>query len=121
MARPESWTVLLPPAPQVRAARAGSSIHVGVPAVVELIGVSASVERTPVLRDLSLQMAAGEAVGLLGANGSGKSTLLRVLSTLLPPVGGRGWVLGAELVAAYASGCVRASPSSGMPPRSIRD
>lgn len=65
--------------------------------MVELTGVSVSVERTPVLRGLSLSVAAGEVVGVMGANGSGKSTLLRVLATLLPPAAGSGHVLGARL------------------------
>ena len=56
-----------------------------------------TVERTPVLRDLTMSVAAGEAVGLVGANGSGKSTLLRLLTTLLTPVAGTGQVLGAQL------------------------
>lgn len=54
-------------------------------------------ERTPVLRDLTMRVASGEAVGLVGANGSGKSTLLRLLATLLPPAAGTGLVLGARL------------------------
>ncbi len=55
------------------------------------------VERTPVLRGLDFDVAAGEAVGLAGANGSGKSTLLSVLATLRMPRDGDGWVLGARL------------------------
>lgn len=56
-----------------------------------------SVERTPVLREVTLTVGAEEAVGLVGANGSGKSTLLRLLATLLLPAAGEGYVLGARL------------------------
>lgn len=66
-------------------------------AVIELHGISVSVERTPVLRDLTLTVGAGEAVGVIGANGSGKSTLLRLLATLLSPAAGAGRVLGSAL------------------------
>lgn len=53
-----------------------------------------------VLRGVSLTVAAGETVGLLGANGSGKSTLLRILATLLRAHGGRALVGGRDTMTA---------------------
>ena len=42
-------------------------------------------EQRPVLRDVSLQIAAGEAVGLVGESGSGKSMTARAVARILPP------------------------------------
>jgi putative ABC transport system ATP-binding protein len=41
--------------------------------------------RVHILKDISLQIGAGEAVGLIGASGSGKSTLLMVMAGLERP------------------------------------
>ena len=51
-----------------------------------------------VLRGVTLDVAGGEAVGLLGANGSGKSTILRVLGTLLKPTAGSAAIAGLDVV-----------------------
>jgi ABC-type histidine transport system ATPase subunit len=50
------------------------------------------------LRDINLEVAQGETVGLLGHNGSGKSTLLKCVTGILRPTNGR--ILKAGRVAA---------------------
>jgi iron complex transport system ATP-binding protein len=50
-----------------------------------------------VLRELSLTLAEGELVGLLGPNGSGKTTLLNVLSGLLAPKRGQVLLWGEDV------------------------
>ena len=44
-----------------------------------------SAERRTVLQNISLQVAPGESVGLVGCNGCGKSTILKLVSRILYP------------------------------------
>jgi heme exporter protein A len=53
-------------------------------------------ERT-VLRDVTLELSAGQTLAVLGPNGAGKTTLVRVLATLLRPTAGEVSVLGCSL------------------------
>lgn len=50
--------------------------------------------KTIIIRDVSLEVAAGEVVALLGRNGVGKSTLLRYATGLLPAVMGEVEIAG---------------------------
>ena len=51
--------------------------------MLTLSSVTAGYGSVPAVRDLSIAVGEGEAVGLLGANGAGKSTTLRAISGLV--------------------------------------
>ncbi|HBQ23129.1 MAG TPA: LPS export ABC transporter ATP-binding protein, partial [Alphaproteobacteria bacterium] len=48
-------------------------------------GLGKSYHGRPVVRDVSINLKRGEAVGLLGPNGAGKTTLMRMASGFLRP------------------------------------
>ena len=53
--------------------------------------VNLAIRGNPILRDVSLQVTAGEIVALIGPNGAGKSTLARVALGLIRADSGRIW------------------------------
>jgi NitT/TauT family transport system ATP-binding protein len=60
--------------------------------------VSLAYEREPVLCDISLEIAAGEIVAVLGSSGCGKSTLLKLAAGLLAPSRGAVQLDGAPVL-----------------------
>ena len=64
--------------------------------------------RTPAVRDLSLELRAGDRLAVVGPNGSGKSTLLRLAVGLLAPTGGEVRLLGVDPRRMTAGGRARA-------------
>jgi len=52
---------------------------------------------TTALRDLDLEIEAGEAFGFIGPNGAGKSTTIKILATLVRASGGRAEICGIDV------------------------
>ena len=71
-------------------------------------GLSARYGPVHALRDVSLDVRAGELVALIGANGAGKSTLLRTIAGLLAPTAGRVAVDGRDVTGRAPEALLRA-------------
>ena len=103
-------------ATQERIAAAGASVP-----VLQVRNLDFSYGPVQVLFDVSLEVARGEALALLGTNGAGKSTLLRAVSGLGFPdrgvvrLNGR-TVTYAEAEARYAAGIVQLRGGGGVFP-----
>jgi branched-chain amino acid transport system ATP-binding protein len=65
--------------------------------MLRLDNVDAGYSGSQALFGVSMDVAAGEAVAVIGANGAGKTTLLRVISGLLAPTRGEIVMNGADL------------------------
>ncbi|HTU97531.1 MAG TPA: ABC transporter ATP-binding protein [Solirubrobacteraceae bacterium] len=76
-------------------------------ATLEISGLTAGYGGAPVLRDLSLSVAGGEVVALMGANGAGKTTTLRAISGLVKPTAGTIALEGRDLAGLSPTARVR--------------
>ena len=65
--------------------------------MIQLSDVSAAYGNVPAIEDIAINVAEGEAVGLLGANGAGKSTTLRAISGLVKLTSGTITFIGRDL------------------------
>jgi branched-chain amino acid transport system ATP-binding protein len=66
--------------------------------MLDIAGISAGYGDLRVLFDVSLHVAKGEVVSLVGSNGAGKTTLLRIISGFVPVTGGTVVFKGGDLL-----------------------
>ena len=97
-----AWSFALDAVPN-RSPELGADGRTSVPAllvdrVTKRFHVSRKKEPVVAIADVSLRLARGGTIGILGANGSGKSTLIRLVSGLLTLDEGRVEVFGHDLV-----------------------
>ncbi len=64
------------------------------PLAIAVEGLSVGYDGHPVVEGITLDVAAGSTLAVLGTNGSGKSTLIKTLVGLLDPIAGAARVLG---------------------------
>jgi iron complex transport system ATP-binding protein len=57
-------------------------------AILQIEHLTAGYGRKPILRDIHLEIEAGEVCALIGRNGSGKTTLMRCINAVLKPIRG---------------------------------
>ena len=65
--------------------------------MIRVTDVCKSYGHLEVLRNVSLEVAAGEVVSIVGASGAGKSTLLQIIGTLLPSDSGSVEIAGCRV------------------------
>lgn len=86
--------------------------------MLEVSGLDVYIERTPILRQVSLALPKGNMAGLIGRNGAGKTTLMRSIMGIIRSAGGTIRIDGNDVSAAPAHG--RASLRVGYMPEDRR-
>ena len=81
--------------PMPRSAFVGSSQNGGV--AIEARGLIRQFGDFRAVDQVSFQIKVGEIFGLLGSNGAGKTTVIKMLTGILQPTGGEGWVAGVNM------------------------
>ncbi len=78
-------------------ARASSPVQESTSSLLSIRNLAKSFAKHTVLRDISLEVAAGVFLTILGESGSGKTTLLRIIAGFEHPTAGEVWMSGERL------------------------
>ena len=65
---------------------------------VKTVNLTRKFDNLTAVNGLNLQVEQGEIFGLVGPDGAGKTTILRLLTTVLEPTAGQGWVYDRDIV-----------------------
>jgi len=66
--------------------------------MVEVKNVTMHFNNVEAVKDISLNIASGDVLGLVGSDGAGKSTLLRLIATMIKPSQGEIYINGLDVV-----------------------
>jgi phospholipid/cholesterol/gamma-HCH transport system ATP-binding protein len=69
--------------------------------VIRVEDLTAGYGDIAIIKDINFEVQAGEVLIILGGSGCGKSTLLKHMIGLLPPVSGRVFIEGNDIISAY--------------------
>ena len=90
-------------------------------AVLELVNISKHFGAIHALDDVSLQLEAGQTIGLMGDNGAGKSTLVKIIAGNFPPTHGKLLMDGRRSGLSSAGRCAAARHRDRLPgPGAVR-
>lgn len=70
--------------------------------MLTMTGIDVEIQKAPILRGLSLEIAEGALVSLVGRNGAGKTTTLRTIMGMITPTGGQVHFDGKDITAMAA-------------------
>jgi len=70
--------------------------------MLKIDDLNVNIQKTPILRDVSLHLGEGQLAGLIGRNGAGKTTLLRTIMGLMHPASGSIFYSGQDITSTPA-------------------
>ncbi|MBI4280471.1 MAG: ATP-binding cassette domain-containing protein, partial [Armatimonadetes bacterium] len=86
-----------PPFPSVQPVPAAPRAAPEDARIVEVRGLTKRFGAVTAVEDVTFDVLPGEIFGLLGPNGAGKTTTIKMLTGILRPTGGHGWIAGYDV------------------------
>lgn len=66
--------------------------------MIKTVGLTKKYDEMFAIKDIHLDLAAGDLYGFIGPNGAGKTTTMRIIATLLEPTAGEAYVCGQSVL-----------------------